>query len=119
MASAARHLKQAMHNKQFAEELLNADPVEYPDWAVTAVFYAALHYVNHFFVRTTGWAPDNHLLRSTSLNRCAETRAIRFAYETLRNRCDECRYLCMAIAPREVEELLKNQLGEIKRAMAT
>lgn len=119
MASAAQHLDQARHNEQFAQELLGANPVEYPDWAVTAVFYAALHYVNHFFVRTTGWAPDNHFVRSTSLSRCAETRVIQFAFETLRNRCNECRYLCVPIAPREVKELLKNQLDDIKRAMAT
>jgi hypothetical protein len=44
MASKAQHLKQAQHNEAFLATFdLAKSP--YLDWAVTAAFYSALHYV--------------------------------------------------------------------------
>ena len=44
MATEQAHLRQAQHNEQF---LTTFDPAitPYLDWAVTVIFYAALHYI--------------------------------------------------------------------------
>jgi hypothetical protein len=48
MASVAEHLEQARHNEAFLGSLdLQSTP--YLDWAVTIIFYAALHYLRALF----------------------------------------------------------------------
>ena len=46
----AQHLEQAQHNERF---LATLDPASTPfrDWAVTIIFYAALHYLRALFAR--------------------------------------------------------------------
>ena len=42
MSKLVHHLAQAQHNEKLAQTLLNLPP--YHDWAITAAFYAAIHY---------------------------------------------------------------------------
>jgi hypothetical protein len=50
MASVAQHLAQAGHNEAFLESLdLRTTP--YLDWAMTIIFYAALHYIRGLLAR--------------------------------------------------------------------
>lgn len=50
MASENEHLRQAAHNEEFLTAHGLAD-TPYTDWAVTAIFYAALHYVRALLSR--------------------------------------------------------------------
>lgn len=43
MSSRAVHLRQARHNEGLAKEFVRSG-YRYRDWAITAAFYAALHY---------------------------------------------------------------------------
>jgi hypothetical protein len=65
------HVLQAKHNESIAEYLLGTS---YPDWRSTCLFYAALHYVQAYFVsrhppqhftkhsnRDTAIESDNHI----------------------------------------------------------
>ena len=45
MASKDAHLKQAAHNEKLYSQLLNT---QFLDWAVTAIFYSGLHYVDGY-----------------------------------------------------------------------
>lgn len=114
MASASQHLRQAYHNESVANKLLSDNPVEFPDWAVTATFYAALHFVNHYFMRTASIAPGRHDIRSSYLNRDSIARSIACEYQKLRDRCDEGRYYCSRAAPDTARNLVNNELQTIK-----
>lgn len=46
MPSLQEHLKQAALNEAFAQSLRGG---QFEDWRVTAIFYAALHYVEAYF----------------------------------------------------------------------
>ena len=48
MSDLLSHIKQAQHNAACARFLLK-EPVLYPDWAITAAFYAAVHFVEASF----------------------------------------------------------------------
>lgn len=53
MASAEIHFDQAHHNEDLANFLLqNPQPPKFLDWAITAAFYAAIHYVETVFFFT-------------------------------------------------------------------
>jgi hypothetical protein len=119
MPSANRHLRQAQHNEFFAGHLLAQDGVPFSDWAVTAAFYAALHYVNHYFMRTAGVAPGSHDLRTSYLNRDSHAKSIAGEFQMLRDRCDEARYYCRCPTSQVIRALLDNELQVIKRAMVS
>lgn len=72
MASKAVHLSQAEHNEKLAIQLVSGD---YYDWACTAAFYSALHYVEaNFFevpeiVHTDdAYDKNRNLMRSQDIN---------------------------------------------------
>ncbi len=50
MASVVEHLAQARHNEAFLASL-DLPTTPYLDWAVTAIFYAALHYLRGLLAR--------------------------------------------------------------------
>ncbi|HEV8574210.1 MAG TPA: hypothetical protein VGR43_05820 [Dehalococcoidia bacterium] len=64
---ALAHLEQAQHNHGLFQHL-RADG-RYPDWAVTALFYAALHLVEAYLVETsTGFdGTRDHLQRDSQI----------------------------------------------------
>ncbi len=95
---------------------MDADEPSYPDWAVTATFYAAVHYVNHYFMRTVGVAPRDHIARSSYLNRDSRTRTIAFEYGTLKSKCYQARYYCVQPTPQQACELLGNELEKVNSA---
>lgn len=61
------HLDQWQHNRRFLETI---SPT-YPDWAVTAAFYAALHSIDHLLEHDKAQPPNSHrdrlaLIRTTN-----------------------------------------------------
>ena len=45
MALEYNHLRQALHNKFFMNDISNEDNIKYIDWVITVSFYSALHYI--------------------------------------------------------------------------
>lgn len=116
MPSAEQHLKQAQHNASLAVKLLGSRKPQYPDWALTATFYAAVHYINHYFMRTVGMAPRSHKVRSSYIHKYSQTKGIAFEFENLRNLSEQARYYCVRPAAERSRELLHNDLQRIMRA---
>jgi len=50
VASVRQHLEQAGHNEAFLASL-DLPSTPYLDWAITIIFYAALHYLRALFAR--------------------------------------------------------------------
>lgn len=62
------HLTKSRQNEDFANALDISSTVGI-EWAITIKFYAALHYVQAYFVSRTGTAPVHHEHRSTAIQR--------------------------------------------------
>lgn len=61
MSLPTEHIAQAEKNERLYETLLGT---EFNDWAVTALFYAALHYVDSYVASSTGARPSSHRARN-------------------------------------------------------
>jgi hypothetical protein len=116
MPSSLDHLTQAQANEGFYEEL-GADNAAKPDWAMTVLFYAALHYAQAGFTYLlAGTAPDTHKARRGAIR--TRFRAIADDYEKLYNASCRARYDC--ISPkreqlRDAKDLLKRIADEIAK----
>lgn len=66
------HRRQAEHNKRFLD-WLNLDVTPYLDWAVTVMFYTALHLVE-WLLATKGYHSDSHENRHQAMGRVSELR---------------------------------------------
>ena len=56
------HLKQAYHNETLASRFGSSDLNAY-DWAITALFYCALHFVDAYLFELRGINPEGHTAR--------------------------------------------------------
>jgi hypothetical protein len=82
------HLSQAKHNESVALFLLQHD---YPDWAVTAFFYAALHYVEAVLAQNNQHS-GNHPIRDNTIGRTPSLKGIYREYRYLKTLSNDARY---------------------------
>ena len=61
MPQPTEHIAQAEKNEGLYDNLVGT---EFNDWAVTALFYAALHYIDAYIVSRTAASPPNHNSRN-------------------------------------------------------
>lgn len=83
------HRAKAKNNRQFAKELLAGYPA-LADWAVTAIFYAALHHVDARLAQAAGRHPKSHTERKLLVRQHAG--AIYEKFRLLYERSREARY---------------------------
>ena len=89
MPSRDEHITQARHNAAFYAAI---DRVGFPDWAVTVLFYTALHYVDALLAEKGNIDPTKHTLRSDVVSRLAELKPVYGDYEFLKNASYNSRY---------------------------
>lgn len=112
MPDKAQHINQAQHNEAFYQTI---DRTVYNDWAVTATFYAALHYVDAFLAQTAGIHPGAHDVRDPRVQRVAQLRPLWNYYHRLKNRSRNARYNVIRFTDDEVRRAYNDNLGAIKR----
>lgn len=84
------HLGQAQHNREFFDSI---NVALYPDWAVTALVYAGLHYIDAFLaIQNPPIHPGRHDIRDNLVARLAELRPISNNYWALKNSSRTARY---------------------------
>jgi len=84
------HLQHAKHNEQFAEFL---ESTSYPDWRATALFYAALHYVQSYFLKQIPARPfKTHAARDTAIRLDVHIGGIWNDYRSLKDWSLKTRY---------------------------
>jgi len=111
MPGVNAHLGQAEHNLKLYDQL---DKKSFSDWAATALFYSALHYVDAFIFKTLNANPSGHANRDQYLNRIAELKKIRPAYRTLKDSCHNARYVPPTrFTAEELTEMRHNDLESI------
>jgi uncharacterized protein (UPF0332 family) len=99
--SIEQHLTQATLNEAVAAML--AENQSY-DWAVTALFYAALHKVQAYLARSDLY-PTSHSRREKVLASRPETEPLGELYMLLRTRSEDARYNCLAFSQAEYARL--------------
>lgn len=142
MASKTTHKAQALHNELLAKKLVGGD---YYDWACTAAFYSALHYVEAKFndipeivhtdeayekykavkkispLTTSDVDQGVHNFRLTLIGHKYPN--IRVSYRQLMEVSRQVRYLdgdkiaCDFISSQIATNLVKSDLGKVKREL--
>lgn len=111
MPPAASHLEQARHNANFYATI---DKAVCADWAITVLFYTALHYVDALLAQQ-GVHPTSHAGRNRALERIAELRPIYADYESLKNASYNARYEPpVGYTPAHVEAYESRNLARIR-----
>lgn len=105
MPAAKDHLDWAERNEQFAKSLDLSDCVSV-NWAITAVFYAALHYVDAFFAARSD-KPFFHTQRGSKIRDTPELALIWSDYRRLKDISREARYNLAPYTQVEFENALK------------
>ncbi len=120
--SVSEYLQQAAHNLSLATEIRN-NKSEYLDWAATCLFYAAVHYLNAYFVKLNIDIPRRHT--TSDPNKPGRTDIVRqdpilssTIYSPYRHLIDEsrdARHELMKISVADYDGFLLPQLEKIRR----
>jgi hypothetical protein len=97
MTSPEQHEQQAADNVGLHELLVAQD--RYLDWALTALFYAALHYVDAFLLPED---PRTHSRRNRLVRGRAELAPMWPSYRMLMDRSRDTRYECFDPTPEQL-----------------
>ena len=102
MPQPTEHIAQAEKNERLYESLVGT---EFNDWAITALFYAALHYVDAYFVSQTGVRPPNHNLRNRLVDRTLHRARVSPAYRELYRLSRKVRYETPSVSTDEAMQV--------------
>lgn len=115
MASKDAHLRQAAHNEELYSQLSNT---KFLDWAVTGIFYAALHYVDAYLATKNidpKYAhPPTHEVRTPLVATESNLKRIFPQYQWLKNRSEDARYRVKHFTQAEVKGLKENEFDIIR-----
>ena len=104
------YLEQAQHNREVAEALSEGASPTSRQWAVTCLFYAAVHYVNaHLGNRPV---PDNHPDRDSYVRR--NMPLIHSDYRWLRTKSQDARYRLKS-PPKQVVDAALSRANKIQK----
>jgi hypothetical protein len=107
--SRRAHIAQAEHNEALCRAIGGS---QYADWAVTALFYAALHLVDAYLAPNVH--PKTHTVRRGLVDTVAGLRPIRDQYRELEERSRDARYKCIRFTPAAVKELRSVRFEPLK-----
>ena len=106
------HVAKAKHDEEFVSSLdLATSP--YLDWAITALFYSALHYVEAYFATMKRHSPD-HRTRDSAIQRDSKIRGIYNDYSELKNFSINARYYMIPFSESDLRKNLLGRLANIK-----
>ena len=106
------HLSKAKHDEEFVASL-DLATTPYLDWAITALFYAALHYVEAYFATMKRHSPD-HRTRDSAVQRDSRIRGIYSDYSELKNYSINARYYMTPFSESDVRKNLLVRLANIR-----
>lgn len=114
------YLQQAARNLAFAQ-YVRANKIDHLDWAATALFYAAVHYVNAYFVKYGFPIPRRHTSRDPKqpgrTNIVQQDPTLSMIYPFYRHLDDEsrdARYELKIISQIDYDAVLLPKLEKIK-----
>lgn len=116
MPRARDHLRIANNNEQFSQFLISNRV--HLDWAVTGMFYAAIHYVEAYLAiqnRHSG----SHRLRDSSIQHIPELALLYDDYNDLKNDSTQARYYGHDFTPEEIASRIQTSLNTVRNRILT
>jgi hypothetical protein len=110
--SKDQHLGKAIGNERFAKSLALSEP-PWIEWALTAMFYAAMHYIEAYLA-TRGQHPRSHVTRDGFVGREPNLKRIFIDYQELKTYGLNARYEMVAFKANDVTEHATRSLETIK-----
>ena len=106
------HLSNAMHNKNFFEDIIG-DNSEYYDWSATVIFYCAVHLVEAYFAEKNVHH-FSHSDRKDDIYLDASLNKIKLPYKQLESLSRSARYDCVIISKDQIDKT-KSYLEAIEK----
>lgn len=104
MHTDADHLHQSRHNRSFSDFVTHSEP-QFGDWAVTGLFYSALHQVERYAFAKLSKHNHGHKEREQFVSRFL--RPIFSAYRDLYDMSLDARYFCYAPSPADLAKAVQ------------
>lgn len=115
------HVSQADKNERFnrAISAANSELAEFTDWAITGLFYAALHYIDAVLDHMLDEHPTSHRDRNHLIAHSLELSPIHKNYLELSNRSMDARYRLIPFSLSQVERLRTDEFEPLKQTVRT
>ncbi len=110
MPNRDQHLQKAEHNEQFSNSLL---PTAYIDWAVTGLFYSALHYIDAY-LSNRGMHPSTHTRRDNKA-KGSLPKDIWGSYRYLKDASRDARYDMKSFNANDINSDIRPEFEKIKK----
>lgn len=101
-----QHLERARQNEKLAERFAKASNPTCIDWAITLLFYSALHLIDGFLAGKN-FHPLNHYERGEEIENNGSLSEIHKDYETLQKMSENARYEIADYSKQDYEKALK------------
>lgn len=112
MTTRTQHDEQARDNLDLYEHLAAIN--RHLDWALTALFYSAVHYIDAFLLPEN---PRSHRRRNEIISRRPELNAVYRNYRLLLDRSRETRYECFDPTPHQLRSYREHLFDPIQAHM--
>lgn len=117
MPDEGQHLRKAEANEQFVA-LLDLDKEPSAEWAITALFYSAVHLVEARFAATFGLHCTTHEQRKKNMSRDRKTKSCFPDYAHLETLSRDCRYQTNIARRGKFDKDAKPRYDAIKKTLA-
>ncbi len=110
------YVRQAEHNEKFAYSIGDGswEKTPYRDWVATALFYAALNWIQAF-LESKNYRPGSHAVRDKYVTTLAELKPISRVYSDLQHDSENARYECVVPTAKALTEYHVPRLQQIKK----
>jgi hypothetical protein len=115
MPSEDEHLMQAKENEALAEFLLDHD--RFLGWAVSSIFYAAVHYGRAFMRSQNGPVITSHRGFETHFLRHTRDQALYNLYRRMKDESERARYDCARYNKSDVADLRDKYLAPFRKGL--
>lgn len=112
MATEKEHIKKAIYNEKFYKDIVN----KYPDWAVTGIFYSALHLIESFLAKKN-IHPEDHKTRLSFIGKVKELKPVFPYYRFLYDCSVNARYKMYNFSTKEVNSIYENYFLPLKKIL--
>lgn len=116
MSDRATHLDWAERNRQFAATI-KTGAAAHADWAVTAVFYSAVHLLEAYLAGM-GEHPGGHGERSQAFQDHSVLVEVWEDYREMKDYSEDARYRCVPFVETDVDRLLDGPHLRVSRRIA-
>ena len=113
MPGSVAHRQRAIENERFATQRLDASLSDDRHWVVTALFYAAVHWVDAYLA-LSNTHPRNHQQRQSLIRSDPNLHAIHGSYRWLEDRSREARYDLIVFSEQDIQTLLSRQFVPLR-----